>query len=374
MNQNTPTDRVTLNVDLGTRSYPIHIGRGVLAEAGDLIAPLLKRPFSVIVTDENVAPLHLDRLGRKLDTAGIKHKSIIVPAGEGSKSFNQLDRLCQELLQAGVERSDTIIAFGGGVIGDLAGFAAAVLRRGVEFIQIPTTVLAQVDSSVGGKTGINTPQGKNLIGAFHQPKAVLADTGVLETLPPRQFRSGYAEIVKYGLIDNPEFFEWCEQNWKQVHEGDTSAIIHAVNTSCAAKAAIVAKDERESGCRALLNLGHTFGHVLEAATGYSDRLYHGEGVAAGMVLAFDYSVSAGLCTGQDAGRVCQHLAAVGLPVSLDDINGDLPDTDMLMEMMEQDKKIAAGKLVLILTRGIGRSFIAHDVARVEVKDFLSGIR
>ena len=366
--------RTTLHVDLGARSYPIHIGPGVLAEAGDLIAPHLKRLFTVIVTDTNVAPLHLKQLGQALSSSGIEHQSIVVPAGEASKSFSQLDMLCQELLQAGVERSDAIIAFGGGVIGDLAGFAAAILRRGVDFIQIPTTVLAQVDSSVGGKTGINTAQGKNLIGAFHQPKAVLADTGVLETLPPRQFRAGYAEIVKYGLIDNPTFFEWCEQNWKRVHQGETEAIIHAIKTSCRAKASIVAQDERESGCRALLNLGHTFGHVLEAATGYSDRLYHGEGVAAGMALAFDYSVSAGLCTGQDAGRVRQHLASVGLPSSLQDIEGDLPETDILMEMMEQDKKIAAGKLVLILARGIGRSFISNDVPREDVRAFLSAIR
>lgn len=374
MSADTSSSRLCLNVDLGPRSYPIHIGPGLLDQAGDLISPHLKRPFTVIVTDANVAPLHLKRLQTALQAAGIRSKSIILPAGESSKSFARLEELCRDLLQAGVERSDTIIAFGGGVIGDLAGFAAAILRRGVEFIQIPTTVLAQVDSSVGGKTGINTAQGKNLIGAFHQPQAVLADTAVLETLPKRQFRSGYAEIVKYGLIDNPEFFEWCELNWHRVHAGDTGAIIHAVKTSCQAKAAIVAQDERESGCRALLNLGHTFGHVLEAATSYSDRLYHGEGVAAGMALAFNYSVSAGLCSGQDAGRVCQHLAAAGLPVSLADIQGDLPGTEALMQMMEQDKKIAAGKLVLILTRGIGRAFIAPDVPRAQISTFLAETR
>ncbi|PLX34467.1 MAG: 3-dehydroquinate synthase [Hyphomicrobiales bacterium] len=374
MSHDPAPSRTLVNVDLGQRSYPIHIGEGVLAEAGALIAPHLKRPFTVIVTDDNVAPLHLDRLGKALEAAGIQHRAVIVPAGEASKSFARLESLCRDLLAAGVERADTILAFGGGVIGDLAGFAAAILRRGVDFIQLPTTVLAQVDSSVGGKTGINTPEGKNLIGAFHQPKAVLADTGVLETLPPRQFRAGYAEIVKYGLIDNPEFFEWCEQNWRRVYEGDTGALIHAVGVSCRAKAAIVARDERESGCRALLNLGHTFGHVLEAATSYSDRLYHGEGVAAGMALAFRYSVAAGLCSGQDAGRVCNHLAAAGLPVELADIEGELPDTDSLMQLMEQDKKIAGGKLVLILARGIGRAFIAADVPRGEVRDFLSEIR
>lgn len=366
--------RALVQVDLGARSYPIHIGPDLLADAGELIAPLLKRPYTVIITDENVAPLHLSSLSASLDKAGIAHKSLVLPAGEGTKCFARLESLCADLLDAGVERSDVIIAFGGGVIGDLTGFAAAILRRGVNFIQIPTTLLAQVDSSVGGKTGINTPHGKNLIGAFHQPLAVLADTDVLATLPARQLRAGYAEVVKYGLIDSPDFFDWCEQNWSRIYDNDSAALIHAVSVSCSAKAGIVARDEHESGCRALLNLGHTFGHVLEAATGYSARLFHGEAVAAGMAMAFGYSRTHGLCPGQDAERVTRHLAAAGLPVGFADISGELPGTDALMEMMEQDKKIAAGRLVLILARGIGRAFIASDVNRDDVKTYLNGLR
>ncbi len=371
MNTSDSQKRI-LNVDLGARSYPIHIGPGLLEDAGKLITPHLKRPFSLIITDENVAALHLKTLQSALDRTGITHKSIIVPPGEASKSFSRLASLCEKMLQAGVERSDVIIAFGGGVIGDLAGFAAHIIRRGVNFIQIPTTVLAQVDSSVGGKTGINTPQGKNLVGAFHQPLAVLADTDVLATLPERQFRAGYGEVVKYGLIDNPDFFEWCEANWKSVFARKAAPLIHAIETSCRAKAAIVAQDEREQGKRALLNLGHTFGHVLEAATGYGDRLYHGEGVAIGMALAFEFSVRRGLCTGQDSGRINAHLAAAGLPVSINDIPGPLPGVEKLMELMEQDKKVTGGKLVFILARGIGKSFIAPDISRDELKSFLSG--
>ncbi len=358
-------------VDLGTRSYPIYIGPGLLDEAGRHIAPYLERPFTVIVTDKNVAALHLETLQAGLSKSGIRHKSIIIEPGEASKSFARLSRLCEDILNAGIERGDTIIAFGGGVIGDLAGFAAHIVRRGVEFIQIPTSLLSQVDSSVGGKTGINTPQGKNLVGAFHQPKTVLVDTGVLATLPARQFRSGYAEIVKYGLIDRPDFFEWCEANWQKLQNGDSRALVHAIETSCRAKAAIVAEDELEKGKRALLNLGHTFGHVLEAATGYSGRLYHGEGVAIGMVLAFEFSVASGLCTGQDLGRVRAHLEASGLPTSMKDIDGKLPDAGKLMQLMEQDKKISGGKLVLILANAIGGAFIASDIDREEVKSFLA---
>ena len=371
MNTSHPQNK-TLNVDLGERSYPIHIGPGLLERAGELVAPHLKRPFSLIITDENVAALHLDKLQGALEGAGIAHKSLVVTPGEGSKSFARLTSLCEEILLAGVERGDVIIAFGGGVIGDLAGFAAHIIRRGVSFIQIPTTVLAQVDSSVGGKTGINTPQGKNLVGAFHQPLGVLADTAVLDTLSERQFRAGYGEIVKYGLIDNPEFFEWCEKNWKAVFARQSAPLIHAIETSCRAKAKIVAQDEHEHGRRALLNLGHTFGHVLEAATGYGERLYHGEGVAIGMALAFEFSVKLGLCTGQDAGRVSAHLAATGLPVSIQDIPGKPPGLDMMMELMEQDKKVSGGKLVFILARAIGKSFIAPDISRDELKSFLSG--
>ncbi len=360
----------SLSVDLGKRAYPIHIGPGLLERAGDLIRPHLARPFTLIITDENVAALHLNPLQAALGKAGIAHKSIIASPGEASKSFSQLEKLCEEILRAGIERGDVIIAFGGGVIGDLAGFAAHIIRRGVNFIQIPTTVLAQVDSSVGGKTGINTPQGKNLVGAFHQPLAVLADSNVLATLPERQFRSGYGEIVKYGLIGDPDFFQWCEANRSRVFARESASLIHAIETSCRAKAAIVAKDEHERGSRALLNLGHTFGHVLEAATGYGDRLYHGEGVAIGMALAFEFSVKLGLCTGQDAGRVSAHLAASGLPVCISDIPGAAPDIEHLMQLMEQDKKVTGGKLVFILARAIGKSFIAADISRDELKSFL----
>ncbi|HFQ15895.1 MAG TPA: 3-dehydroquinate synthase, partial [Rhodobacteraceae bacterium] len=310
----SPSEPASVTVDLGRRSYPIHIGAGVLGRAGRLIKPHLHRPFTAIVTDENVAALHLEALQRSLAESGIEHVGIVLPAGEATKCFAQLETLCRQLLRAGIERNDTIIALGGGVVGDIAGFAAGILRRGVEFIQIPTTVLAQVDSSVGGKTGINTPEGKNLIGAFHQPRAVLADTGVLATLPARQFRSGYAEIVKYGLIEDPDFFEWLESRRRDVFALEPAAISRAILVSCRAKAAIVARDEREGSVRALLNLGHTFGHALEAAAGYDDTITHGEAVAIGMVMAHDFSVRLGLCPGQDAGRAAAHIKAAGLPV------------------------------------------------------------
>ncbi|MGI9414326.1 MAG: 3-dehydroquinate synthase [Hyphomicrobiales bacterium] len=357
-------------VELGARSYAIQIGPGLLARAGAFIAPLLKRPKTVIVTDDNVARLHLERLEAALDQAAIASTSVVVPAGEQSKNFDKLADVCEKLLDAGVERQDTIIAFGGGVVGDLAGFAAAILRRGVEFIQIPTTLLAQVDSSVGGKTGINAASGKNLIGAFHQPVLVLADIDVLDTLPERELKAGYAEVAKYGLIADAAFYGWLEDNADGLFAGDAAARITAIETSCRAKAALVAQDEREAGARALLNLGHTFGHALEAATGYSDRLLHGEGVAIGTVLAHRFSERLGHCAQGCGDRVAGHFSGHGLPTHPQDIPGTLPGPDELLRLMYQDKKTVAGKLTFVLTRGIGQAFIAHDVAESDVRAFL----
>ena len=359
-----------ITVELGARSYGIHIGPGLLDRADLFVQPFLKRQKTVIVTDENVADLQLERLEAALGDASIDTASIIVPAGERSKSFDMLADICEQLLRAGVERQDTIIAFGGGVVGDLVGFAAAILRRGIDFIQIPTTLLAQVDSSVGGKTGINTPSGKNLIGAFHQPVLVLADTTVLTTLPERELKAGYAEVAKYGLIGDAGFYNWLEQNAGALFDGDLAARKKAIDTSCRAKADLVAQDEREAGARALLNLGHTFGHALEAATGYSDRLLHGEGVAIGTVLAFGLSERLGHCPEGTADRVAAHFAGHGLPARLNDISGTLPGADELLRLMYQDKKTVAGKLVFVLTRGIGQAFIARDVAEDDVRAFL----
>lgn len=357
-------------VDLAERSYSIHIGTDLLRRAGELIAPILARPVTAIVTDENVAAHHLAALESVLAEAGIAATSIVLPAGERTKSFAHLERLCDQLLEAGIERRDTIIAFGGGVIGDLAGFAASILRRGVDFIQIPTSLLAQVDSSVGGKTGINATAGKNLIGAFHQPKLVLADIDVLETLPERELRAGYAEVAKYGLIADAGFYGWLEANGADIIAGNREARTRAIETSCRAKAALVAKDEREGGIRALLNLGHTFGHALEAVTGYSDRLLHGEGVAIGMVLAHRFSECLGHAQAGGADRVAGHLGGIGLPVAPRDIDGELPGPETLLETMRQDKKTVAGKLTFILTRDIGDAFVASDVAEHDVLAFL----
>lgn len=372
--QNTharPDIHQTVSVALGERAYEIHIGTGLLQHAGTYIKPLLARPQTVIVTDHNVAEAVLPKLQKSLDAEGISHQTITLPAGESTKSFENLARLTDFLLDAKVERNDMIIALGGGVIGDLTGFAASVLRRGIDFIQIPTSLLAQVDSSVGGKTGINTRRGKNLVGAFHQPRLVLADVGILATLPPRELRAGYAEIVKYGLIDNLTFFEWLETNGAALLAGDTGLLAHAVTVSCKAKAAIVAEDELEQGKRALLNLGHTFGHALEAETGYSDRLVHGEAVAIGMCLAHQYSQSQGLATGQDTARILAHLQAVGLPVAIGDIPGATMSTGALLEHMYQDKKASAGALTFILTKGIGQAFVARDVDPDLLLDFLA---
>jgi 3-dehydroquinate synthase len=363
--------RENVPVTLGKRSYDIVIGEGLLAEAGRLVGPLLKRPLTAIVTDENVARHHLATLEAALHASGIRSTAIGLPAGEATKSFKHLAELCDTLLAAGIERSDRIIAFGGGVIGDLAGFAAAILRRGVGFIQIPTTLLAQVDSSVGGKTGINSAHGKNLIGAFHQPVAVLTDIGLLDTLPARELAAGYAEVAKYGLLGDAGFFEWLEGAAMMIMRGDGQARIHAIRKSCEAKARIVAEDETETGVRALLNLGHTFGHALEAATGYSQRLLHGEAVAIGMVQAFRFSERQKFCAPGTAARVARHLKSAGLPVHISEIPGPLPPPQDLVAIMRQDKKAQAGKLTFVLTRGIGAAFIARDVADSDVIAFLA---
>lgn len=349
----------TLRVDLGARGYDIHIGGGLLAQAGDLIAPFLARPYTVIVCDQSVARHHLATVKRSLSAAGIEARSILIPPGEASKSFAQLEKLCADLLAAGVERKDNVIALGGGVIGDLAGFAAGILRRGVEFIQIPTTLLSQVDSSVGGKTGINTPHGKNLVGLFHQPRLVLADLDVMDTLPTRELRAGYAEVVKYGLIDMPDFFVWLEQHGPALLSGDRALLAEAVYQSVSAKARVVAEDEREGGRRALLNLGHTFGHALEVEAGFDGRLLHGEAVAVGLGLAYEHSEQLGLCPSGVAKRIRAHLSAVGLPARVRDLSLRF-DPKRLMAAMAQDKKVEQGAFTLILAKGLGLSYIAKN--------------
>ncbi len=358
-------------VDLGERSYDIVVGSGLLARAGQELAPLLRRPQTIIITDANLAATpHLGVLEQSLEAAGIDHGRIVVPPGETTKSMGQLGELLERVLDQGVDRATTILALGGGVIGDLAGFAAAILLRGLDCVQVPTTLLAQVDSAIGGKTGINTRHGKNLVGAFHQPRLVLADTAVLASLPPRELRAGYAEVVKYGLIDRPEFFAWLEAHGHDVIAGDAAAQQYAVRESCRAKAAVVAADEREGGVRALLNLGHTFAHGLEVACGYGDELLHGEAVAVGMVLAFDLSVRLGLCPAADADRARAHLAAVGLPVTLGSIKATGFDLEALVVAMNYDKKVQAGRPRFVLTRGIGRAFAGAEVAPAELRALL----
>ncbi|EJZ21127.1 3-dehydroquinate synthase [Rhizobium sp. Pop5] len=360
----------TVHVPLGERAYDILIGPGLIARAGAEIASRLKGRKAAVITDENVAPFYLDALVASLDAAGIVSAEVVLPAGEKTKSFEHLVNVCDKVLEARVERNDCVIALGGGVIGDLSGFAAGIVRRGVRFVQMPTSLLSQVDSSVGGKTGINSRHGKNLIGVFHQPDLVLADTDVLNSLSEREFRAGYAEVAKYGLIDKPDFFAWLEANWKAVFAGG-SARIEAIATSCQAKADVVVADERENGQRALLNLGHTFGHALEAATAYdSRRLVHGEGVSIGMVLAHEFSARMNLASPDDARRVEKHLKDVGLPTRMSEIPGDLPPAETLMDAIAQDKKVKSGKLTFILTRGIGQSFVADDVPASEVISFL----
>jgi 3-dehydroquinate synthase len=359
-----------VHVPLVGRAYDILIGPGLITKAGGEISSRLKGRRAAIITDEHVAPLYLDMIMDSLQTDGIEAVSLTLPAGEKTKSFEHYMAVCDLILEARIERNDAVIALGGGVIGDLAGFAAGTVRRGVRFVQIPTSLLAQVDSSVGGKTGINTRHGKNLVGVFHQPDLVLADSSVLDTLSKREFRAGYAEVVKYGLIDKPDFFEWLEKNWQEVFAGG-QARIEAIATSCQAKSDVVVEDEFENGRRALLNLGHTFGHALEAATEYdSKRLVHGEGVAIGMVLAHQFSSRLNLASPDDAKRVEAHLKAVGLPVSMHEIPGTLPAVETLMAAIAQDKKVKSGKLTFILTHGIGQSFVADNVAASEVETFL----
>ncbi len=362
----------TVHVKLGDRSYDILIGAGLIADAGSQIARRLPGAQAAIVTDENVARLHLDSLKRSFAQNRIRTTVIELAAGERTKSFEALQQVVDGVLAARLERGDAVLALGGGVIGDLAGFASGIVRRGMKFVQMPTSLLAQVDSSVGGKTGINTAHGKNLVGVFHQPQLVLADTGALDTLPPREFRAGYAELAKYGLIDRPDFFAWLESHWQSVFSGGPERAF-AIAEACRAKADVVARDEYELGDRALLNLGHTFGHALEAATGYdSARLVHGEGVAIGMALAYRFSSRLNLASPDDAQRVEAHLQAVGLPWRIGDIPGDMPDAEKLFAYIAQDKKVSRGALTFILARGIGQSFIAKDVPASEVLSFLEG--
>lgn len=359
----------TVRVDLGSRSYDILIGRGLIETAGIEIAKRLPGARIAIVTDETVAELHLRGVQKSLDAEGIEHMVVVIPPGESSKSFASLEQTIDPILAARLERGDAIVALGGGVVGDLAGFAAGIIRRGMRFVQIPTTLLAQVDSSVGGKTGINTQRGKNLVGVFYQPEFVLADSGVLDTLSSRDFNAGYAEVIKYGLIGDAEFYGWLEKNWSAVAAG-WSEREEAIATSCQAKATTVAQDERDEGSRALLNFGHTFGHALEAAAGFSDRLLHGEAVSIGMMLALEFSARMNLCSPDDGQRVVAHLAQIGLPTRIQDIRGDSPDVQTLMHHIAQDKKVARGKLTFILTRGIGQAFVAKDVPAPEVESFL----
>ncbi|KIC44227.1 3-dehydroquinate synthase [Ruegeria sp. ANG-S4] len=356
----------TVHVELGERSYDVEIGPDLLAQAGAWIAPLLPRPRVAVLTDENVAKLHLDALRDGLSAAGVDMTVLTLPAGEATKSWPHFERAVEWLLAEKVERRDVVVAFGGGVIGDLAGFAAAVMRRGVRFVQIPTSLLAQVDSSVGGKTGINAPHGKNLIGSFHQPSLVLADTSILSSLTPRDFLAGYGEVVKYGLLGDAEFFDWLEVNGPALSAGDMAARVQAVTRSVQMKADIVARDETEQGDRALLNLGHTFCHALEAATGYSDRLLHGEAVAIGCALAFELSSRLGLCAQEDPSRVRAHLRKMGMKTDLADIPGELPGANALVDLMAQDKKVIDGQLRFVLAHGIGHAFVTSDVPREAV--------
>jgi 3-dehydroquinate synthase len=370
MNSSNP-DRARVGVDLAGRAYDIVIGRGLIGEAGERISAILPRAKAAIVTDANVAERHLAALKASLDAAGIASCDIILPPGETTKSFAQFEAVCEGVIAARLERGDAVIALGGGVIGDLSGFAAAVVRRGMKFVQAPTTLLSQVDSSVGGKTAINSRHGKNLVGVFHQPILVLADTAALDTLPEREFRAGYAEVVKYGLLGDAGFFDWLEAGaWKGIFSGGPERE-EAVRISCAAKAAIVARDETETGERALLNLGHTFGHALEAAVRYDGRrLVHGEAIAIGMRLAFAFSREQGLCSGQDAIRVERHFQSVGLPTTLGAVPGGVGTAADLMAAIRQDKKVSRGALTFILTRGIGQAFIAKDVDAASIESFL----
>ncbi len=360
----------TLSVGLEGRQYDIVIGERLLKSAGWRLRPILPQPRTVTITDSNVAPLHLAVLEASLKDADISNSTVILPAGESTKSFSHLERLMDHLLELGVERSTTLIALGGGVVGDISGFAASILLRGVPFVQIPTTLLAQVDSSVGGKTGINTPRGKNLVGTFHQPLMVIVDIETLDTLPRRELLAGYAEVVKYGLIDDREFFDWLSVNGADLRDGGRQARRHAILTSCRSKAAIVAEDEKEAGRRTLLNLGHTFGHVIEAQTGFGERVLHGEGVAIGTVMAFELSARLGYCSESEADLVRHHLSARGLPVDLRGLADETWTVDLLMEHMARDKKVRGGKLTFVLLGGIGQAFVTRDVPESVVRELL----
>ena len=366
-----PASSERLNLNLGARSYDIVVGEGLIDTAGEHIAPLMTGKRAIIISDDVVAPIYLERVEQSLVNAGITVASVVVPNGEMSKDFAHLENLTGDMFAASLDRTTMVVALGGGVIGDLAGFAAAITMRGLDFIQIPTTLLAQVDSSVGGKTGVNSPYGKNLIGAFHQPRLVLIDLATLDTLPHRQLLAGYAEVLKYGLINDLTFFDWLDDNAASLLSGDRSAQRHAVLTSCTAKAAVVGEDEREHGRRALLNLGHTFGHALEVETGYGGALLHGEAVAIGMVMAFEFSTRLGLCPKADAERLRQHLQNVGLPVDVAGILDSSCTAERLISHMGLDKKIDDGVLIFILARGIGDSFISRDVKTNDLESFLN---
>jgi 3-dehydroquinate synthase len=361
----------SLRVELGERAYDILIGPNLIAKAGEHILPLMRRKQAVIVTDEIVAKPLLAPLQHSLDAAGIAHQTITLPPGEGTKDLAHFGRLVDDILACSIERGTMLVALGGGVVGDIAGFAAATLLRGIDFVQIPTTLLAQVDSSVGGKTAINTAAGKNLLGAFYQPRLVLADTGAMATLPRRELLAGYAEIVKYGLIADAEFFDWLDAEGGKVCDLDPAALNRAVLTSCRMKAEIVAGDERETGdSRALLNFGHTFGHALEAETGFGDALLHGEAVALGMVLAFDFAVRLGIASGQDAMRMRRHIARMGLPNELGAI-GLAGKADRLLAHMGKDKKVRDGRITLILPRRIGEAYVMRDAKSEDLRAFLA---
>ncbi|MDE1149231.1 MAG: 3-dehydroquinate synthase [Azospirillaceae bacterium] len=371
MNASIPT--VAVPVALGDRSYDVRVGSGLIANAGPHVAAAIgtKRPL-VVLSDETVAPLYLASFTRSVEAAGCRVLDpILVPAGEATKSFRHLETVMETLLSRRIERGTVLVALGGGVIGDLGGFAAAIALRGIDFIQVPTTLLAQVDSSVGGKTGINTGHGKNLVGAFHQPRLVLADIAALDSLPRREVLAGYAEVVKYGLIDRPAFFDWLEVNGPALVAGDAALRIRAVQESVAAKADTVAQDERESGVRALLNLGHTFGHALEAEVGYGGELLHGEAVGIGMVMAFDLSVRLGLCPPDDLARMRRHLAAVGLPTGAAHLSRGRWTVDALMAHMAKDKKVLDGGITFILARGIGQAFTARGIDPAPVRDVVA---
>ena len=349
----------------GGRNYEIHVDHGLLARAGEILKPFARGTIPV-VTDETLAELHLDALLTSLRSTGLAPVPIVLPPGERTKSFEELHNLISALLKTGVDRGGLVIAFGGGVIGDLTGFATGIVKRGIDVAQIPTTLLAQVDSSVGGKTAINVPEGKNLVGLFHQPRCVVIDTALLSSLPRRELLSGYAEVIKYGALGAAEFFVWLEKHGQPALDGDSQALVHAVAQSCRMKADIVARDEFETGERALLNLGHTFGHALEAATGYSQRLLHGEGIAIGMCLAFDLSERLGFCASGSADRLKRHLAAVGLPTTISEISGKRPSAETLLSHMAHDKKVKDGAITFVLARAIGDAFVTRDVPRDEV--------